>query len=63
MTSNSEVGDNSCKALLSDIESRVKKADPQNFIIQSAIDPCTKAGMSFGEELRCESGRLQLLCQ
>ena len=63
MTSDSEVSDNSCKSLLPDIESMVKEADPQNLIFQPAIDPCTKTGMSFGEELRCENGRLQILCQ
>ena len=63
MTSDSEVSDNSAKSLLPDIESMVKEADPQNLIFQPAIDPCTKTGMSFGEELRCENGRLQILCQ
>lgn len=63
LTSNTKVADNSCEALLPDIESMVKEADPQNFIFQAAVDPCSKAGMAFGEELRCEKGRLQVLCQ
>lgn len=64
LSSNSgSAGDTSCEALLPRIESAVKKANPQNFIFQAAIDPCSKAGMEFGEELRCTSGRLQVLCR
>lgn len=64
LSSNSgSAGDTSCEAMLPHIESAVKKANPQNFIFQAAIDPCSKAGMEFGEELRCTSGRLQVLCQ
>lgn len=63
ISSNSSVGDTSCKALLPKIRESVNSADPANFIFQAAIDPCTKAGMGYGEELRCNNGRLQVLCQ
>lgn len=64
LSSNSgSAGDTSCEAMLPHIESAVKEANPQNFIFQAAIAPCSKAGMELGEELRCTSGRLQVLCR
>ena len=31
--------------------------------IQAMAKPCNDAGLEFGNKLRCESGRLQVLCR
>ncbi|HZD51497.1 MAG TPA: hypothetical protein VE175_00485 [Woeseiaceae bacterium] len=55
--------DTSCEAIIE--IARESLSDPANSVtgIQAMAKSCNAAGLEFANELRCEAGRLQVLCR
>jgi len=53
----------SCPELLEQMREHIAKAEPGNLMFQQMVRNCGDLGMQFGEEVRCESGRLQVKCK
>jgi len=54
--------DTSCEALLPETEKKLQNPSSVPSLFKVITDPCTNAGLEYGERIRCESGRLQVLC-
>lgn len=52
-----------CEAVLGEAQEDLDDPGDNVEIIQVIARPCTNAGLEFQNEVRCETGRLQALCQ
>jgi hypothetical protein len=60
--SKSESPDKSCEGIIGRVREAIKNPSEYTTGMLVIVSPCSDAGLEFGEEVRCESGRLQVKC-